>query len=190
MKRCPAILTLTMLLVVLLFTPHTVTTQGDPAACELPPVELPLFDATPASEIEGADAPPASIDDPAREATDEEVSEFTAAVEVIVACINTGDNALANAVFTERYLASWFGESSVLYQPDFESKIDQPVLQGVSREPLVIDNIGNVAVRDDGRMSGTVELSTGGSTWADTLVLAKTGDHWLIDDVILDLSGE
>jgi hypothetical protein len=50
----------------------------------------------------------------------------------------------------------------------------------------VIDNIENVQVREDGRLSGRVVLSSGGQTWRDTLVLAQVGDYWLIDDVILE----
>jgi hypothetical protein len=155
-------------------------------ACPLPPVTLPLFDATPAAEVPGANATPASPDDPARAATEEEITQFTAAVEVIVACINTGSGPLVNAVFTDRYLASRFADPTRLYQPDFERMIEQTAATALPAEPLVIDNIENVQVREDGRLSGRVVLSSGGQTWRDTLVLAQVGDYWLIDDVILE----
>jgi hypothetical protein len=163
--------------------------QDESAICPLPPVTLPLLDATPASEIPGANATPAAPDDPARAATDEEVAEFTAAVEVIVSCVNTGNASLVNAIFTERYLASQFADPTVLYQPDFERLIEQSTTPALPAEPLVIDNIDNVQVREDGRMSGRVVLSSGGQSWRDTLVMAQVGQHWLIDEVILESRG-
>jgi hypothetical protein len=152
----------------------------------LPPVTLPLFDATPAAEVPGANSTPASLEDPARAATEEEIATFTAAVGVIVACINTGSAPLVNAVFTEGYLAAKFADPNKLYQPDFERKIEQAAATALPGEPLVIDNIENVQFREEGRLSGRVVLSSGGQTWRDTLVLIQVGDYWLIDDVILE----
>lgn len=151
-------------------------------ACPLDPVTLPLFDATPAAEIPGALATPAAPDDPGREATEEEITQFSDAINVLLSCINTGEGPLVFAIFTDRYLASGFADGDA-YQPDLERTIAE-YGSGLPGEPLVLENVDNVRVRDDGRMSGQVVLASGEESWRDTLVLAQVGDYWLIDDVI------
>lgn len=160
--------------------------QSDADSCTLAPVELPLFDATPAAEIPGALATPATTDDPARDATNEEVAEFVAAIEVILVCVNSGDQKLANAIFTERYLAARFADPDVLYQPDFERTLDQNI--GIDREArrLIAEEIAQVKARDDGRLSGRVTFSSADMLWRDTLILSNVDGVWLIDEVILN----
>ena len=163
--------------------PAIAQTESD---CVLSQVELPLFDATPASEIPGATGTPASPDDPARDATDDEIAEFSQSIDVLLVCINTGEAKYANAVFTERYIAAKFADPSILYQPDFEQMIAESVGTGLEVEPLVVDEISGVKIRDDARISGRVTLSSAGTSWSDTLVLKQAGEFWLIDDVILE----
>ena len=185
MLRIATLFTGLSLLLGCLLSTSVVAAQSD-AVCVLTPVELPLFDATPASEIPGALGTPASPDDPAREATDEEVAAFTDAVDVFLTCINTGEARFANAIFTERYLAAKFADPNILYQPDFEQMIADNIAGLPDAEPLVVDEITDVQVRDDGRISARVTLSSAGTSWSDTLVLKQVDEHWLIDDVILE----
>lgn len=149
-------------------------------ACELPPVTLPLFDATPAAVI--ASTPVSSVADDAGAApTDAVVMRM--AIESIVACINMGDPALQYAVFTDRYLAEQLADPSSTYQPAFEQQLD--VATDPDRPQFSIDSVEEVTPLDDGRVSVVVTLSTNGTRYEDRLVLANVGGDWLIDDVEL-----
>lgn len=177
---------LLIVLVALVHQPQMVLAQENVETCSLTPVELPLFDATPAAEVPGALATPATTDDPARNATEEEIAEFVAAFELLMVCANSGDQKLANAIFTERFLAARFADSSVLYQPDFERILDQNFGVEENADSLFAEEIAEVKVRDDGRMSARVTFSSADLLWRDTLILKYVGDVWLIDEVILD----
>ena len=184
MNRFVTLLTGLSLLIGSILTTSVAAAQTD-SACALAPVELPLFDATPPSEIPGAVATPPSPDDPTRDATDDEIAAFTEAIDVFLICINTGEAKYANAIFTERYLAAKFADPSILYQPDFERSIAENIGTGLNVAPLVVDEISDVKIRDEGCMSGRIVLSSAGTSWTDTLVLKQVGEYWLIDDVIL-----
>jgi hypothetical protein len=186
MVRIISLLTGFLLLVGGTESARMVGAQGASAECVLSAVGLPLFDGTPAAEIPGAKGTPASPDDPGREATDAEIEEFAASIDVILGCINTGDAQYANAIFTERYLASKFADPNVLYQPDFERMIAENSGNAPDSVPLELDSIEDVVVREDGRVSGRVTFSSAGTSWRDTLVLKQVDEHWLIDDVIFE----
>ncbi len=152
----------------------TVRAQPETGECELNPLTLPLFDATPAVLI--AATPNAST--VAGDTSDEAI---LAAVEEIVDCINTGDAAYQYAIFTGRYLAEQFADPSATYQPAFELQLSLGPAD--VEETFALTGISEVTVRDDGRVSVVVELSAGGSTYRDTLVLANVDGTWLIDSI-------
>jgi hypothetical protein len=160
-----------------------VAAQGEPhgSSCSLPPVTLPLFDATPAADIAVA-TPPVSRE-AGTEATPEQIGTYTASLQLLVDCINTGDPAYVYAIFTREYLATWFVAPVNAYQPAFEQMIDQRVPADPGATPLSIASIDNVRLLDDSRLSGRVVLQSE-MRWRDTLVLKQSGDDWLIDDVI------
>lgn len=84
--------------------------------CPLEPLTLPLFGATPAAIVAASPIainPEANVDEAA----------IDQAIEDIVACINSGDPALQNAIFTERYLAEQFADPAQAYQPRFEVEL-------------------------------------------------------------------
>lgn len=184
-----AILAAFLIAIVSIVVSQKALTQEMIPGCPLEPVSLPLFNATPAAEIESAGATPASADDSGRTGSDEDIAEFESAIAVLLACINTENPALANAVFTERYLASWFADPTVHYQPAFERTIAEGSPGAQDRQPLELAGVEEVRVLDDGRLSGRVVLQSAGVTWRDTLVLRQVADIWLIDDVILESAG-
>jgi hypothetical protein len=176
-------LLITMLLCALVGVRGSIGATAQETACELEPVTLPLFDATPAAEVPGALATPAGPDDPGRVATSDEVATFEAAMNVLLPCMSSGDKALSFAVFTERYFAARLSDPAVVYQPDVERAIADS--SGSPDSPrLVLEAVADVMVRDDGRMSGKVTLGDGTMSWTDILVLAEVEGTWLIDDVI------
>jgi len=142
--------------------------------CTLEPLTLPLFDATPAAKI--AATPLAA--DPAPDTGDEVIRE---AVEGIVDCINTGDAAYEYAIFTQRYLAEQLADSSAMYQPEFEQQLSSGPSE--VEETFELADVTDVTVLDDGLVSVIVELSAGGTTYRDTLVLANVDGVWLIDAI-------
>lgn len=148
-----------------------------PAAgdCDLDPVTLPLFDATPAAQI--AASPVAmetgiSLDD-------DGVREV---LEGLVVCMNSGDAAYRYAIFTDRFLASMFADPTITYQPQFEEEIALGPLQPEGRLRLV--DVAEVTTLNNGAISVTVSISSTVSTFDDTLILANVDGVWLIDDVV------
>lgn len=143
------------------------------AGCPLPPLELPLFDATPAAEI--VVATPGVAEPP----SDEEIVE---AAGIIVDCISTNDATYRYAVFTDRYLASQFTEAGGSYQPAFELELarrslGQPV-------PFSLVAVEEITPLDDGRVGVRLVLASPTAEFADRLILAKQGEFWLIDEVV------
>lgn len=151
-----------------------VMAQREASGCVLEPLSLPLFDATPAARIAAT---------PATSAPTMDVGEdvILAAVEDIVDCINTGDPALQYAIFTQHYLAGQFAGSSMTYQPAFEQQLSLGPADVEQSFDLV--GISDVTVPGSGFVSVTIELSSGGSTYRDTLELANVDGVWLIDSI-------
>lgn len=152
---------------------------GSPA-CVLPPVTLPLFDATPAAIIA---ATPASSVTPGTGSAPLDPATIEPAIEAIVACINTNDPALRYAVFTDRYLAQQLADPTTTYQPAFELQLDTAT--NASAPQFTIESIEEITPLDDGRVSVVVILMAGGTSYKDRLVLADVEGHWLIDDLEL-----
>lgn len=145
------------------------------SSCELTPLALPLFDATPIA----AHATPAAT--PATEVLTEE--EATEILEMYVACTNTGDPTLVWAMFTPRWFSSEFANSEEHYLPAFEYEIangEQDVIN-----PLVLESVDEIELSDDGRVAVTATFSSAEMQWTDQLILAKVDGQWLIDEVVL-----
>lgn len=149
-------------------------------ACELEPVTLPLFDATPAAIIA---ATPASPPVNASAGTTLDAASIETAIEAIVNCISSSDPALRYAVFTNRYLAEQLADPNRTYQPAFEQHLDS----GVSTDTpqYAIEAIEQPVPLGDGRVSVVVTLSADGTQYRDRLVLADLDGTWLIDEVEL-----
>lgn len=156
-----------------------VQVPGSPA-CQLEPVTLPLFDATPAAIIA---ATPASNPVNASADTTLDAATIETAIEAIVNCIASSDPALRYAVFTDRYLAEQLADPDRTYQPAFEQLLDS----GVSTDApqYAIEAIEQPAPLGDGRVSVVVTLSADGTQYRDRLVLADVDGTWLIDEVEL-----
>lgn len=150
---------------------------GSPG-CELEPVTLPLFGATPAAIIA---ATPASVPVGGNPGPAPDAATIEAAIEVIVACVNIGDPAVRYAVFTDRYLAEQLADPARTYQPAFEQQLDSGVRMGAPR--FGIESIEQCELLDDGRVSVVVTLSADGARYRDRLVLADVDGVWLIDEV-------
>lgn len=154
-------------------------TTGSPA-CELDPVTLPLFDATPAAIIA---ATPASNSGGGNPLLTTDAVAIETAIETIVICISSSDPALRYAVFTDRYLAEQLADPDRTYQPAFEQQLDSGASTDTSR--YSIESIAEFVPLDDGRVSVVVTLSTERKQYRDQLVLANIEGTWLIDDVEL-----
>lgn len=156
-----------------LATPSTLAQE--PGSCTLDPITLPMFDATPPAVVASTPQSAAAVADVTND-------DARAAVELIVACANETDPALAWAIFTDRYLAEQFIDPTVTNLPAFEQFIDQ----GETRTPgsLVVDAVGPVTTLEDGRISLEVTVTSGSASYTNTLVLALVDDTWLIDDVL------
>lgn len=176
--------TIATMAVLMLAIPHGATAQAPDTGCQLRPVTLPLFDATPAAEIPGAVATPASPDTTGQPASRKDVERFNTALDALVACANTGEPEYVYAVFTERYLASLFVDPGRNYQPAFEQMIAQGDLDIGDSVPLTVESIDTVTVLADGRLSGRVMTTSAGISWTDILILQYVGDDWLVDEVI------
>ncbi|MDQ3655546.1 MAG: hypothetical protein M3457_10750 [Chloroflexota bacterium] len=148
--------------------------QPETGDCVLEPLTLPLFDATPAAHIAATPLVPVSDVDTGDEA-------ILAAVEDLVDCINTGDAAYQYAIFTQRYLGEQFANPSVAYQPAFELQLSQGPAE--VEETFELVGVSDIAVDNDGLVTVTIELSGGGVTYRDTLVLANVDRVWLIDSI-------
>jgi hypothetical protein len=146
---------------------------SDASKCTLAPLTLPLWDATPAAVI--AETPVAST---AVEITE---AEIEAAVAVIVACINTGEPVSIHAIYTDRYLAEQFADPTVTYLPEFEQSLalNEPQVT----DQFTLEDVSDITPLDDGRVSVTIALSNGVSTFNDTLTLAYQDGTWLVDGV-------
>lgn len=154
--------------------------QGN--GCALPPVALPLFNATPAAAIAASPAPTAGLT--ARPLTDDEQAEAEDAIRTIVACINTGIPKDEYAIFTPRYLAALFTGPHPAYQPAFEQMIAEGgTNQSTTVPAFVLKSVSNGSMLEDGRIVVTIALAGRATTYHDTLVLVNTGKHWLIDEV-------
>jgi hypothetical protein len=149
-----------------------VDAQGD-SMCTLPPLTLPLFGGTPVAEV--ATTTPQAVPGPAS------AEEITAAVEQIVACVNTGDPALVYAVFSPRWLAGQFADPEVHYLPAFERMLDTTA--PMPAEPLALTSVEKVEPLPDGRVRVEAVFTSGTRTWHDTLVLVDSNGSWLIDEV-------
>ncbi len=152
--------------------------QMDVDVCPLEPLTLPLFDATPAAIVA---ASPVATPDAANPVAVVDEAEIDAAVEDIVACINTGDAALQYAIFTERYLAEQFADPTVAYQPRFE--LDLSMGPGAGEASFELIDLTGMAPLEGGRVSVTVELAAGNAMYRDTLILANIDGVWLIDAI-------
>lgn len=146
------------------------------ATCELTPLTLPLFDATPLAAL----ATPMAT--PADEALSEE--EATEVLEQYVACTNTGDPTLVWAMFTPRWFSSEFADSEEHYLPAFEYDIATDEVQPVTN-PLELVSVNEINLLGDGRVAITATFSSGESEWTDQLILAQVDGQWLIDEVVL-----
>jgi hypothetical protein len=147
------------------------TESGD---CVLEPLTLPLFDATPAAQIAATPLALAQNADTSDEA-------ILAAVEDLVEFINTGDAAYQYAIFTQRYLAEQFADPSVTNQPAFELQLSLGPAD--VEETFELVGVTDIAVNDGGLVAVTIELTGGGATYRDTLVLANVEGVWLIDSI-------
>jgi hypothetical protein len=180
MPRPPAprsLLALALLLAAALLPGATPALAQPGPVCDLAPVTLPLFAATPAAVIA---ATPATTG-VAPEATD---AAMRAAAERIVACVNDPSQAVRHAVFTDRYLASRFVGDDRADQPAFERMIATGMVP--QEETWRLDGVSEIEPLPDGRVAVTLHLSSLTRTVADRLVLAWDADRqaWLIDDVL------
>lgn len=145
------------------------------ASCELTPLTLPLFDATPLALLATPAASPAGV------TLSEE--EATKVLEQYVACTNTGDPTLVWAMFTPRWFSSEFADSEVHYLPAFEYQIANG--QGIVVDPLMLVSIEEIELLHDGRVAVTATFVSADQTWTDQLILTQIDGTWFIDDVVL-----
>lgn len=143
--------------------------------CELTPLTLPLFDATPLAELSTPRATPATD-----VLSDEDATEI---LDMYVACTNTGDPTLVWAMFTPRWFSSEFADSEEHYLPAFEYEIANG--ESAVRDPLVLESVDTIELLDDGRVAVTATFSSAESQWTDILILANVDGQWLIDEVVL-----
>lgn len=150
------------------------TAQAE-SSCELTPLALPLFDATPVAELSTLAAAPTD-----EGLTEEEATEI---LEMYVACTNTGDPTLVWAMFTPRWFSSEFANTEEHYLPAFEYEIANGENEVIN--PLMLESIDEIEVQDDGRVAVTATFSSAEVQWTDQLILANVSGQWLIDDVVL-----
>ncbi len=149
--------------------------QGAPGEeCWLEPLTLPLWDATPPAVVAATPAAAA----PDGEYADDDIG---AAVEGLVACINTGEPRLVHAVFTARYLAELYADPKQAFLPAFEQSLDQNLVEAI--DEFTLEAVDGIQWLDDGRVSVNVTMSNGLTTFRDTLILAWQDGFWLIDGV-------
>lgn len=145
------------------------------STCELTPLTLPLFDATPVAELSTPAATPAT-----EILTEEEAIEI---LEQYVACTNTGDPTLVWAMFTPRWFSVEFADSEEHYLPAFEYEIANGE-SGVV-DPLILENVDEIELMEDGRVAVTATFRSADLQWTDQLILANIEGQWLIDEVVL-----
>ena len=151
-----------------------IAAQGPESDCDLPPLTLPLFGATPAAEVAASPVSStntAPVDD----------GEIRTAVETIISCANSGDAAFRYSIFTERYLAEQLADSTAVYQPAFEQELSLGDTNGEGQ--LILVDVRDISALDDGRVRATIETRNGSSTYTDTMVLANVNGAWLIDEI-------
>lgn len=167
--RC--ILVLTLLVSMASFAPAA----RAESTCELTPLTLPLFDATPLAELSTPIATPAT-----HQLTDEEANEI---LEMYVACTNTGDPTLVWAMFTPRWFSVQFADSEEHYLPAFE--YDIATGHNEVTDPLSLTSVDKIELQSDGRMAVTATFTSGSLKWTDQLMLMNIDGQWLIDEVVL-----
>ena len=143
--------------------------------CELTPLTLPLFGATPIAELATPQASPL--------ASDLSEAEATEVLAMYVACTNTGDPTLVWAMFTPRWFSTQFADSEDHYLPAFEYEIatgNAPVT-----DPLKLGSVDAIESLPDGRVGVTATFSSANQNWTDQLILVNMDGNWLIDDVVL-----
>lgn len=156
----------------------------DAAACELVPLELPLFDGTPVASF----STPAVVATPAADqVTDEAIQHVLAQY---VACTNTGDPTLIWAMFSPRWFAATFSDPQEHYLPAFEQMLTLPGSDQEGVAPLEVVEIVEIVQLPDGKVDVTATFRSGDQEWTDTLTLVLVDDQWLIDDVHLDIPAE
>lgn len=164
-----------VLMIVALMLPGAVSASQTGNECGLAPLALPLFQATPVAIIAAtpavvADNPP--VDDAAVEV----------AMQVIVACANNVDPAVAYAIFTNRYLASQFLDPAVTYLPAFEYMLATGA--ETAEGTLVLDSVVSWQVLPDGRLQVEARMGNDSASFTDTFILAHNDGAWLIDEVM------
>lgn len=168
---------------VMVWAPQVVAQTGDTMArCDLVPLELPLFGGTPVAELS---TPVVDLSASPADVSDEEIREV---LEQFVACTNTGDPTLVWAMFSLRWFADTFADPEEHYLPAFESTLDGPAQ--FSSQPLVLVEVGEIVLLDDGRVDVTATFRTGNQEWTDTLTLVEIDGEWRIDEVRLDTGSE
>lgn len=150
-------------------------TPASEVACELTPLTLPLFDATPLATVAAEVSPT-----PVGSFSEDQATEV---LEQYVACINTGDLTLVWAMFTPRWFAREFADPEVHYLPAFEQMLDNGANPQPLQDPIALDAIRSITVRPDGMVDVTATFSSDGESWTDRLTLALIDGEWLIDDV-------
>lgn len=148
--------------------------QPESGECDLEPLTLPLFAATPAAQIA---ATPAATS-PGVVPDEETIRE---AIDTIVECVNTGEPSYQYAIFTERYLAGQFADPAETYQPQFEYDLSLGPADVVPVFELV--SASDITILADGRVSVTVEVASAGTTYRDIFTLANVDGVWLVDEV-------
>lgn len=159
-----------------LIVPISAHAQTPP--CSLDPIDLPLFEATPAAAIA---ATPQQPDETVTDPSDDEMID---AAGMLVACTNDDSAAVRYAVFTDRYLASLFVGRQPADQPAFE----QMIATGESspKEPSILESVSDIELMDDGRVAVTLAISTPQGEINDRLILVwdEEADTWLIDEIV------
>lgn len=145
------------------------------ASCELTPLTLPLFDATPLAIFVAPISTPADAVLSPENAKD--------VLEQFVACTNTGDPTLIWAIFTPHWFAREFADSETHYLPAFEYEIARG--NEIVVDPLELVSVDEIAALEDGRVAVTATFTSANLTWTDQLILANIDGVWLIDEVVL-----
>lgn len=146
--------------------------------CTMVPLELPLFGGTPVAEVE---SPEVSGTPPTERVSERAIED---ALELYVACTNTGDPTLIWAMFSPRWFSATFADPEQHYLPAFELMLDND--QGTSDQLLHLVEIEEITQRPDGKVDVRATFRSADEEWTDTLALVLVDGQWLIDDVRLD----
>ena len=167
----------TAILTAAMLAASTTGAHAQDPTCDIPPVSIPLFDATPADVI--AATPAVTGDVP--QVTEEDVE---IAANRIVACANSASQAERYAVFTDRILASTFAGESSLDQPAFERMIATGTVS--SAGAFTLESLNDIEVRDDGTIAVTLVIDTPEQIVSDRVLLVWSEEKgaWLIDAVL------